>query len=127
MQRTNRDREIRTALLKHHLKLALPGVLLIAILVGGMIWSHAWKTSRFDEDVQGVALKHGIAVVISVGKVYRGPYSVALKVEGKTAYMNINNPVQIGQRVQAQYRIGRSGTVYFDHIQPLPNPLPGTL
>jgi hypothetical protein len=108
------------------LRVWLPVALLALLLIGVLVFVCCLVPLREAEDLRGAATQHGSGGVTSftyggMGQAgNRSPDQVGLRLNGQEA--TYSGPkfllLRKGQRVQVTYRIGKSGNIYVDDIEP---------
>ncbi len=124
---------VRSAVLRHNLWL-LFRALLVLLPVLGLILCFGVDLRRTDRDLQGTTLQRSLAEVTAVADRSYGRGNVELKgliylrLQGRTvvtaAPVYSLTPLHPGQQVQVTYRVGKSGKVYVDSIQPMASTRP---
>lgn len=123
------DTRLRRALLTGYLRDTWFGILLliaILCLVGGMLTVQIQQNQRTLSDLRGASPRTGTATVTGitsrpVSRRHPDPeISIYLAIDSRPARVTARRTARIGECFQATYRIGRSGVVYVDKLEPLP-------
>jgi hypothetical protein len=123
------DTRLRRALLTGHLRDTWFGILLliaILCLAGGMLTVQIQQNQRTLRDLRGASPRTGTAIVTGitsrpVSRHHPDPeISIYLTIDSRPARVTARRAARIGESFQATYRIGQSGTVYVDNLEPLP-------
>jgi hypothetical protein len=104
----------------------LSGSLLGLLLMGGVAFAYWIIPNNMTSDLRGAITQQGIGTVTSFAYEsadnagYHSPDHVGILLNGHSA--SYSGPrfllLRTGQQVQVTYRIGKSGNVYVDDIQP---------
>ena len=110
---------LRFAIWMNNLRLLLLGAAVLSPIIVFLLWWVFLRPAQAHEDVKGRGLQRGIAVVTAVTHGRTGLASAFVEINRRTAQTDSFTPVRVGQEVQVWYRVGKSGMVYVERMEPM--------
>ena len=106
------------------LRMWLPPSLLLMLFAGLIVFVDCIAPSREMADVRGAATQHGRGMVSAVSYIplrkggTDASILASLLVAGETVTFRTQADLHKGEPVQVTYRVGRSGRIHIDDIEP---------
>jgi len=120
----NLERQLRKSRLAQNLRSAFFGALVLVPLACFLWWFYIGQFARRNDDLTGAVAQQSNAEVLAVSHPERfrlpnrPPILVSLRLRGRLTQARSFASVRPGQQVVVVYRVGKSGRLYVENIEP---------